>query len=553
LSPCDERCIEGLAKTLNIPFPVAKVLCNRGLIEFNQAYRFLHPRLKYLYDPWSLKDMDKAVRRIYQAVVKKEKVVIYGDFDVDGLTGTAILYLFLSPLIKHVGYYIPHRIKEGYALNIEAIKKFKAVDINLIITTDCGSSNNEEINLAQQNGIDVIVTDHHQVPSPLPSAYALVNPKRPDCSFPFKELAGVGVTFNLLIALRQFLHAQGFWSNEKIPNLKTYLDLIALGTIADMVPLVDENRIFVKTGLEVLAQTDRAGLKALKAITGLNYDINLRKVSFRLVPRLNAAGRISTPDQALRLLLTKDEQEAQSLAETLHELNQERQRIEGMIFSEAQAEFEKTNQSVLAGNWHPGVIGIVAGRLADALRRPILLVSLEDKKGRGSGRSVDGCDLSVMLSQCAEHLKSYGGHKLAAGFSITEDNLEGFINAFEQIVKSMFKKCKQPRFYIDAKINLWDLTPQFVKYLSLLSPHGIGNPEPIFLSPALDVRQSTVINERHLKLLVSQENSAFEAIGFNLASLYPPPTPLQMAFIPYEDRWQGESAVKLKIQDLKSV
>ena len=546
-------CVEHLAKTLNIPLPIAKILFNRGLTEIEQAYRFLYPRLKHLYDPWSLKDMDKAIKRIHQAIIKQEKVVIYGDYDVDGLAGTAILYLFLSPLIKNLSHYIPHRIKEGYALNIEAIKKFKAADISLIITTDCGSSNNEEIKFAQENGIDVIVTDHHQVPSSLPPAYALINPKQPNCLFPFKELAGVGVAFNLLIALRQFLHNQGFWSTGKIPNLKSYLDLVALGTIADMVPLIDENRILVKSGLEVLAQTNRVGLKALKAITGLNYDTNVRNVSFRLIPRLNVAGRISSPDKALRLLLTEEEQEAQSLAKTLHELNQERQRIEEKIFREAQAEFEKTNHSVLVGNWHPGVIGIVAGRLVEVLKKPILLIGLQNEKGKGSGRSIEGCDLFAALSQCAEYLDSYGGHKLAAGFSITEDNLEIFIHAFEQTLQPMLKKCKQPRFYIDTKINLWDLTPQFVKYLSLLSPHGIGNPEPTFLSEALDVKQSRIVNEKHLKLLVSQKNLSFEAIGFNLSSFYPPPSPLQMVFVPYEDHWLGETRIKLKIQDLKSV
>ena len=549
----DESCVEHLAKTLNIPLPIAKILFNRGITEIEQAYRFLYPRLKHLYDPWSLKDMNKAIKRIHQAIIKQEKVVIYGDYDVDGLAGTAILYLFLSPLIKNLIYYIPHRIKEGYALNIEAIKRFKAADVNLIITTDCGISNNEEIQFAQKSGIDVIVTDHHEVPASLPPAYALINPKQPNCLFPFKELAGVGVAFNLLIALRQFLHNQGFWPTGKIPNLKNYLDLVALGTIADMVPLIDENRVLVKSGLEVLAQTNRLGLKALKDTTGLNQNINVRNVSFRLIPRLNVAGRISSPDTALRLLLTKEEQEARSLAETLHALNQERQRIEEKILQEAQAEFEKTNHSVLAGNWHSGVIGIVAARMVDILRKPVLLIGLENGRGRGSGRSIDGCDLFAALSQCAEYLDSYGGHKLAAGFSITEDNLEKFIQAFEQITQSMLKECKQPRFYIDAKINLGDLTPQFVKYLSLLSPHGIGNPEPTFLSDVLEVKQSNIVNEKHLRLLVSQENLTFEAIGFNLSSLYPPPSPLQMVFIPYEDHWRGETRVKLKIQDLKSV
>jgi len=552
--PIDEACVDNLAKHLKIPHLLAQVLFHRDLIEPEQAYRFLYPRLIYLHDPFLLKDMDKAIKRIYQAIIKQEKVAIYGDYDVDGLTGTAILYLFLSPLVRHLSYYIPHRLKEGYGLNPEAIKKIAAQGIDLLITTDCGTTNVEEVILANKLGLDVIIIDHHEAPSHLPQAYALINPKQPNCNFPFKELAGVGVTFNLLIALRQFLARQGIWSQEEIPNLKIYLDLVALGTIADMVPLLDENRIFVKCGLEVLARTSRLGLKELKTVSGLNHVITPRDVAFRLAPRLNAAGRISTPHIGLKLLITNNEEEAQALAQTLHELNKERQRIEEQIWREAQSILRISDQSVLAKeNWHPGVIGIVAGRLTEAFKRPILLVSLDGERGRGSGRSIDGCDLFFALSQCNEYLGTYGGHKLAAGFNLEKKNLEGFICQFEEVIKEMLKKQKKSKLYIDAEVNLAHLTPYFFKYLSLLSPYGYGNPEPVFCASNLKVKSATIINERHLKLLVSQQNLAFEAIGFNLASFYPPPNPLRMVFIPYEDSWQDKRLFKLKIQDLKGM
>ncbi|MCD6319088.1 MAG: single-stranded-DNA-specific exonuclease RecJ, partial [Candidatus Desulfofervidaceae bacterium] len=519
-----------------------------------QAYRFLYPRLMHLYDPFLLKDMDKAVKRIYQAIVNQEKIVVYGDYDVDGLTGTAILYLFLSPLVRNLSYYIPHRLKEGYGLNPEAIKKIVAQGTDLLITTDCGSSDIEEVALANNLGLDVIIIDHHEVPSRLPQAYALVNPRQPDCHFPFKELAGVGVTFNLLIALRQFLASQGIWPQEEIPNLKAYLDLVALGTIADMVPLLDENRIFVKCGLEVLAHTSRLGLKELKAVTGLNHIVTPRDVAFRLAPRLNAAGRISTPHTGLRLLITDDVKEARVLAQTLHELNKERQRIEDQIWREAQSMLCTKVQSVLAKeNWHPGVIGIVAGKLAEMFKRPILLISLDGESGRGSGRSVEGCDLFSALSQCDEYLEAYGGHKLAAGFSIDKENLEQFICQFEEVIKQMLEDRERPKLYIDAEVNFTHLTPCFFEYLSLLSPHGFGNPEPVFCASDLEIKHATLINERHLKILVTQQNLAFEAIGFNLASLYPPPNPLKMAFVPYEDYWQDKRLFKLKIQALKGI
>jgi len=553
IPPLDESVVKHLTKTLKIPHLLAKILFRRGFNEPEAAYRYLYPRLIHLHNPWMLKDIKRAIKRIYKAIVNQEKVVIYGDYDTDGITSTAILYLFLSPLISKIFYYLPHRLKEGYGLNAEIIKKFAKIGIDLLITTDCGISNKEEIALANQFGLDVIVIDHHEVPKMLPPAYAIINPKQPNCPFPFKELAGVGVTFNVIIALRQFLYKEGIWSKTEIPNLKAYLDLVALGTIADMVPLIDENRIFVKCGLEVLNSTERIGLKILKDISGLQHNITVKEVAFRIVPRLNVAGRLGDPQMALKLLLTNDEREAYHLAQSLNELNRKRQRIEENILREAQQMIKSGQNVLISDNWHPGVIGIVAGRLAEINKKPIILITFEGETGRGSGRSIEGFDLFSALSRCAPYLKGFGGHKSAAGLKIEAKNISDFLGAFEKVCKEMQKEQEDFKLFLDAKANLKELTSSFMQYLSLLPPYGLGNPEPLLLSPPLTIKQALLVQQKHLKLFVFYENLLFEAIGFNFASFYPPPNPIQLVFTPYIECFQGESTVKLKIQDLRGI
>ena len=540
-----------LANALKIPVLIAQLLLNRGLEEPAQAHHFLFPKLSDLHNPFLLKDMDKAVSRIGQAIANQEKIVIYGDYDVDGLTGTALIHHFLGQLTPHVDCYIPHRIHEGYGLNIEAVKKMAAQGFSLIITTDCGISDNEAISLARHLGLDVIVVDHHQAPPDLPPAYAIINPKQPGCRFPFKELAGVGVSFNLIIALRQYLRDNGIWEGKKIPNLKAYLDLVALGTIADIVPLIDENRILVKSGLEVLKETTRPGLQALKGVSGLNHKLNAWDVAFRLAPRLNAAGRIAEPTLALRLLISKDTHEVQNLAEQLNQLNQERQKIEERVWREANKLVKDTGHCVLThSNWHPGVIGIVAGRLTEAFNQPTILISLWQGQGRGSGRSLNGFNLYQALRSCASHLKSYGGHEQAAGLKIMPENLEKFINQFEELVKDGLKD-HLPKLYVDTEVDLAEINRNFLEYLTLFEPYGLGNPEPTFCSKPIKIKQSTTVNERHLKLLVSQNDTVFGAIGFNLVHFHPLPPDIKIAFVPYQENWQEMQLIKLKIKDIK--
>lgn len=540
-----------LANALRIPILLAQLLLNRGLEEPAQAHHFLFPKLSDLHNPFLLRDMNRAVFRIGQAIANQEKIMIYGDYDVDGLTGTALIYHFLSQLTPHVDCYIPHRIHEGYGLNIEAVRKIAAQGFGLIITTDCGISDNEAIALAKHLGLDVIVVDHHQLPPDLPPAYATINPKRPGCRFPFKELAGVGVSFNLIIALRQYLKDRGVWERRETPNLKAYLDLVALGTIADIVPLIDENRILVKYGLEVLRETDRPGLNALKAVSGLNHKLNAWDVAFRLAPRLNAAGRIAEPILALRLLISEDIQEAQKLAEQLDQLNKERQRLEERVWKEANRLVKETGHCVLAHpDWHPGVIGIVAGRLTEVFNQPTILISLWQGQGRGSGRSLNGFNLYQALHHCASHLKSYGGHEQAAGLKIMPENLEKFINQFEELVKNDFEEYV-PKLYVDAEVDLAEINRNFLQYLPLFEPHGLGNPEPIFCSKPIKIKQSIIVNEKHLKLLVGQNDVMFEAIGFNFSNFHPLPKYVKLMFVPYQEIWQEIQLTKLKIKDIK--
>lgn len=551
VSPRDPNGAKKLAGALKIPILLAQMLLNRGLEQPAQAHHFLFPKLSDLHNPFLLKDMDRAVFRIGQAIANQEKIMVYGDYDVDGLTSTALIHKFLYQLTPHVDCYIPHRIHEGYGLNIEAVKKIATQGFGLIITTDCGISDNEAIALAKDLGLDVIVVDHHQVPPNLPPAYAIINPKRHGCLFPFEELAGVGVSFNLIIALRQYLKGRGVWEGREIPNLRAYLDLVALGTIADMVPLIDENRILVKYGLEVLKETDRPGLNALKEVSGLNHILTAWDVAFRLAPRLNAAGRIAEPTLALRLLISQDVQEAQSLAQQLDRLNKERQKLEERVWKEANRLAKETGHCVLTHpDWHPGVIGIVAGRLTEVFNQPTILISLWQGQGRGSGRSLSGFNLYQALHNCASQLESYGGHEQAAGLKIMPENLGKFINQFEELVKSGFEE-KTPKLYVDAEVDLAEINQNFLQYLPLLEPHGLGNPEPTFCSKPLQIKQSTIVNGRHLKLLVSQNGTIFEAIGFNWVHSHPLPKGVKLVFVPYQEFWQQTQLIKLKIKDIK--
>jgi len=540
---------------------VSQILVNRSITDLETARRFLNPSLHDLHSPFLMKDMKEGVARLIRAVQGGEKVAIYGDYDADGITSLAILYRFLREIHECVLYYIPDRVDEGYSLNRKAIDRLRAQDVRLIVTVDCGVSDREEIEYARTQGIDTIVLDHHEVPATLPAAAAVINPNRGDCPFPFKHLAGVGIVFNFLIALRGALRNIGFWARRPYPNLKDYLDLVALGTIGDLSPLVDENRIFARIGLELLNEDRRVGLKALRDTAGLgNTVIDSGVASFALIPRINAAGRVGAPDDAVRLLLTEDPVEAQRIAYRLDACNRERQRLEKTIFDEIMARIDSMGDArekgalVLASpEWHPGVIGIVASRVVDRFYRPTILISLKDGIGKGSGRSIAEFNLYEGLKLCDPLLISYGGHRYAAGISVKEGDIEKLSEVLGDIVKEglVVQELVQET-HIDAQCSLSRITYDLVSQFDRLAPFGIRNPEPIFCSRNVQVSYPTVVGNKHLKMRVYGDGVSCSSIWFNRGDYAQDieGVRLDIAFTPQINTWNGSSNIQLKVRDI---
>jgi len=550
-----------LARELSISPLISQLLINRDITDLPQAKMFLSASLSDLHSPFLMKDMDKAVTRIARALKDRQKIVIYGDYDVDGITGTAILYNFLQELGGDCSYFIPEREKEGYGLNLEAIRQFKEKGAGLLITVDCGIGDFEEVSSAHEQGMDAIITDHHEIPDRLPPADAVLNPKQKDCPFPFKDLAGVGIAFNLLIALRSYLRDTGYFGNEAPPNLKEYLDLVSLGTVADMVPLVDENRIFVKYGLKFLTNGSRVGIKALKEVSGLkDVPITTGHIGFRLGPRINAPGRIDRAEEGLKLLITKDAQEAESLAKSLEGMNSRRQQIENEIVREIKERIEKDERFLekrslvlSSSNWHPGVIGICASRIVEEYYRPTVLIALDGEKGKGSARSIEAFHLYNGLKGCESLLEGFGGHKHAAGLTILTGKIEEFEKAFEEIAfQSLEEEHLIPRINIDAEINLKEVTENFIDELDRLSPFGYSNPEPTFSSFDLKLYSSMVVKNGHLKMKIKEEGAFYDAIGFNMGNHFPlSDQKIRLAFVPQFNTWQGIKNIQLRIKDIK--
>jgi single-stranded-DNA-specific exonuclease len=550
---------ESFSKELEISPLTAQVLANRGISEIDQAYQFLHPSLSHLHSPFLMKDMDKAVDRVIQALSKGEQVLIYGDYDVDGVTSTAILALFFQSLQFPYRYYIPHRIERGYGFHVNTIEKFAQQGVNLIITADCGISDMDAVKRAHEMEVDVIITDHHEVPNEVPPASAVVNPKQGDCPFPFKSLAGVGVVFNLVIALRSKLRERGAWKDGEVPNLRRYLDLVAMGTVADLVPLLDENRVFVRFGLEELTQGSRLGIRVLKEVCGVKDGIiTTGTVGFKLAPRINAAGRLGESQRAVELLVTQDLKEAEKIARELNMENSNRQRLEENILREIMGWIEgddrllRRNSLVFSSqSWHPGVIGIVASRLVDQYYRPTILISLDGERGKGSGRGIEGFDIYKGVQMCSPLLVSFGGHRQAIGLSIEREKIEAFTGRFEELVS---QGCKPSDFVskirIDSEVALPLMKRDLIEELSSLAPFGPSNPKPIFCSRELRVRDSKIVGENNLKLRV-EEDAIYDAIGFQMGHLHSLESQqIRIAFVPQINEWQGMKNIQLELRDI---
>ncbi|MEW6386860.1 MAG: single-stranded-DNA-specific exonuclease RecJ [Thermodesulfobacteriota bacterium] len=539
-----------------LPPLVARLLLNRGLAEAEEILAFLDPALESLHQPFGLVDLEKAAARLGQAVRQKEPVAVYGDYDADGLTATCLLRQFFMELGLPCFSYIPNRLEEGYGLNLPALKELGG-KARLLVTVDCGVSDVREVAYAQDRGLEVIITDHHEIPPELPPALAVVNPKRRGHDYPFEMLAGVGVALLLALGVRARLREEGWFVRHPEPNLKSYLDLVALGTAADVAPVVGENRILIRQGLKVMEETRRPGLVALKEVAGLEgKPISYRDLVFRLAPRLNAAGRLGQARGALELLLSADLSQARLQARYLHDLNRKRQSLEEEVLRQAAALIRreglvKRPVLVLAQEgWHPGVLGIVAARLAEEYHRPVALVSLKDGQGRGSARSVEGFHLFRGLEACAPLLLKFGGHEAAAGFSVRAENLAALQEGLElALAEQVGPRPLRPTLKVDARVNLPDLDRDFYHHLERLRPFGPGNPEPVFVCAGVESLTSRVVAERHLKLQISQEGCIREAIAFDQARHHPLSGPLEVAFSTRFSYFNGKTTPELHLLD----
>lgn len=539
------------SKELKISNVLAQVLVNRGIKSLSAAKEFLNVKLDNLLDPYSFADMAKAISLIRKAATHKEKIMVCGDYDVDGITALALLKTTFSKIGLDVIHYLPHRIKEGYGLNKNIVQIAKQKNIKLLITVDCGINSQAEIKELRKNNTEVIVTDHHEpVDCLLPVACAIINPKLKECTYKYKDLAGVGVAYKLCQALTQ---------NKLVEDL----DLVSLGTIADVVPLTGENRIIAREGLSMLSQAKRIGIRALIEISGLKErQINSTFVSFILGPRINASGRMDTAETALSLLLSENKEEADTLAKSVDAFNRQRQKLESKILEEAEdlinqeVNFKEHKVIVVAKEgWHQGVLGIVASKLVDKFNRPTIVISLSENLCKGSGRSIKDFHLFHALVECKEFLKTFGGHSHAVGLVVTKNNIEEFKNEINRLAQEKLAlEDLLPSLDIDMELNLSDLTEGLVEELKCLEPFGTGNPQPLFYSRNLKIKgEPLVLGRDTLKFWVADGEITFSAIGFGMASFQNSllnAEYLDLVYSPQIDTWQGEESVVLEVKDM---
>ena len=543
---------------LGLPRIVARILFNRGIKSLEEARRFFKPDWDNLYDPFLMKDMDKAVERVVVALEQKERIYIYGDYDVDGITAVSLLTLFLRSLGSEVIFYIPNRLKEGYGLSKAGIQHAADVGATLLISVDCGITGIEEVALARELGIDVIVSDHHEPGTTLPEAAAILDPKRKECDYPFKDLAGVGVAHKLVQAVVERLGlGEEVW--------REFVDLVALGSAADIVPLIDENRVLVKKGLEKMNRHDRLGIRALVKSSGLTgKKIGSGQVVFILAPRINAVGRMGNAERAVRLLITDSEQQAKNIAGILESENRNRKSIdeetlqEALRLLESECDIHSDRAVVLAKEgWHSGVIGIVASRITERIYRPTIMIAVEEGVGKGSARSILNFDIHSALKRCEDCLIGFGGHRYAAGLTIEVGKIEEFREMFKGVATEILQdEDLVQRLWIDAEISLPEITDKFIHLLDQFAPFGPQNMRPVFMSRNLQVVGSPrIVGKNHLKFRVRQGGEVFDAIGFDLGSLYYRLTPgennLDMVYVVEENYWNGQAKIQLRVKDLR--
>lgn len=549
----DKNKIEEIKNKYKVNQLLATILANRNILKEEDIRLFLNPTRNDFYNPFLITDMDIAVNRIIKAIENKENITIYGDYDVDGITSITVLKSFLNDIGVETNTYIPNRLIEGYGLNKEAIDKISKKGCNLMITVDCGISAIEEIEYANSLGIETIITDHHEAGNEIPKAIAVIDNKRKDSKYPFRELAGVGVVFKLIQAI-------GITLKLKEESYLKYLDIVCIGTISDIVPLVDENRVIAKLGLLLVAQTKNIGLRSIINSSGYNK-IDSNTISFGVAPRINACGRMGKAEEALELFLSKDKNEVNELTNKLNEHNRKRQETEKTIFENAVEKIKEEhldeNKAIIVGgeNWHHGVIGIVSSKITEMYFKPSILFSFEeDGIGKGSGRSIPGFDLHEALMKCSDTIEKFGGHSMAVGITVKKDNLEKFKKKFEQIATQSKIDEIIPIINIDAKVDLSDIDKEMVESLKQLEPFGEANKMPVFAFKNLKIDSIRALSEgKHLKLTLKDNNYIINAIGFNigyLANEYRIGDKIDVAGVLEINTFNGVDNLQINIKDI---
>jgi single-stranded-DNA-specific exonuclease len=557
--PEEQEAVHVLKEQLGIPEKIAHLLALRGVNSFEQAKDFFRPGLEQLHDPFLMKDMEKAAQRLAAAVRSGEKILVYGDYDVDGTTATSLVYLFLKDFGVDVDYYIPHRFKEGYGINRDGVQHAIDTNVDLIVSVDCGITAIEEAKTVRENGIDLIICDHHNVADELPDATAVLDPKRNDCSYPFDGLSGAGVGFKLVQATTATLGL-----SKKMP-LKL-LDLVAISTASDIVPLVDENRILMREGLKRINKAPRAGINALLELINMKPGtINTSSIVFSIGPRINAAGRMGDAAKAVKLMIADSPAEAKSRAHELESINLARRERDSQTTEEAHSkvdsdlELEKISSMVLHdADWHLGVIGIVASRLVDTYSRPTIMLSTVDDVLKGSARSIKGFNIYDAIKECEDLLEQFGGHEFAAGLTIKPENLEDFRQRIDKIAsRDLTRNDFKPDLSIDSELDLSHIDMRFWKLLNQFEPFGPGNLRPVFVSRGVRVvGVPTIVGKGHLKMRVAQNGSGtFDVIGFNMHEYLPlirnaDNGKMELAYCLEENYWKGNRSLQLKLRDI---
>jgi single-stranded-DNA-specific exonuclease len=554
----DESKVGILHNALKINTTICNILAERGIDTFEKAKHYFRPQLSHLHDPWLMKDMQKAVDRIITAFEKKEKILVFGDYDVDGTTSVACMYQFLCKIydVSLLDFYIPHRYREGYGVSKMGIDFAKETDFNLIISLDCGIKSVDLITYAKTLGIDFIICDHHLPDDIIPDAVAILNPKQKDCNYPYKELCGCGVGFKLITALA--LHF-----NIEEEHYYCYLDLVATAIAADIVPMTDENRVMAFYGLEKINSNPNPGIKALIQLGGIQKKLSINNVVFVIAPRVNAAGRMDDARKAVQLFIEPEYDKALTIAEMLHSDNSDRKEADSSITEEALAIINnddklKTKKTtvVFKDHWHKGVVGIVASRLIETYYRPTIVLTQSGDVVAGSARSVPGFNLYEAIHACREHLLGYGGHFAAAGMSLLPENVTVFADKFEAVVAATIEPhLLIPEIIIDTTVSFAAINTSFYNIISQMEPFGPENMRPVFIAKNIeDTGYSKIVKDLHVRFVVKQHNVTFTGIGFNMAEkfyLLQMKKPLDIVFTIDENEWNGNTSLQLKVIDIR--